>query len=125
MKKLYKAIPILSMLIAVPTVIGVSSCGGMYSGTREITAKNLSDSTTVNKLKHGPSLKSLLYGNKHFHKGNYVLFLSTQCSPSINQMLFGNDADVFNKDYKIGDINANSTLTSSVVNEINSSIYYD
>jgi hypothetical protein len=88
MKKFYKLIPLLILGVGLPTTIAMTSCGGIYSGTYEITSKQLNNKTAVKNLKHGPSLKSLLYGGKNNHHGNYVLFISTQSAPAINDFLF-------------------------------------
>lgn len=117
MKKFYKLIPLLALGVGLSTTIAVTSCGGIYSGSYEITASQLQDKTTVSKLKHGPNLKSLLYGGRSHHKGNYVLFLSAQSAPAINKMLFDDSLSVFNKDSKVGD-NTNATLSYSSFNSI-------
>jgi hypothetical protein len=122
MKRHYKLLPLISLMIATPIVASLSSCTGIHSGTYQITLNSLKNQTPIKKLKHGPSLKSLLYGNKHFHKGNYVLFLSSQSAPGINKMLFGSSSTIFeNKNAKIGE-NQNATLTAEVLQNINAQI---
>jgi hypothetical protein len=117
MKKFYKLIPLLSLAVVVPTVFSLTSCGVTHATTYDLTGQALENKTAVKNLKHGPSLKTLLYGDKGFHKGNYVLFLSSTCAPPINRVLFGNSNTVFGNDSTIG--NDSATLTKNNFDSIN------
>lgn len=120
MKKFYKLIPLLALAVITPTTIAMTSCSGIQSGTYEITLNELNVQTAVKNLKHGPNLKSLLWGNKSAHKGNYVVFIATQASAGINQMLF-DKLTVFNKNTRINQ-QGNSSLTADSLTEINTQI---
>ncbi|MDR0826217.1 MAG: hypothetical protein LBM72_03090, partial [Mycoplasmataceae bacterium] len=85
-------------IAASPAFLALSYCSPLETSVKQITGDATGPVNLVNLKKAKPSLKSLLYGDKHYNKGNYVVIIGTSNArgdQSLNSFLFGQDKEGF------------------------------